>query len=103
MNWGSVVQMGKTRQKNRNEVEYYKGIVRNQKSEIKQLRKRLKQLEKQEHNYGEIITEIVENSLNQKETELIYCDECKKGILSILDLKYIKYTVCDKCEYKTKI
>jgi len=91
------------RNKELSEVQYLKKQVQNLKSENRNLKKRLRQLEKQEHNYEELLNEVIENSKDQNENDFVYCNECKKGILSILDLKYIKYTVCDKCDYKEKV
>lgn len=90
--------MSKTKQRERNEVEYFKGQVRKLESENRQLKKRLKALDKRSHFYEKIIDEAAEDVTLKN-----ICQVCAKGSILLLDLKYVKYETCDTCEYKKKI
>lgn len=97
MKAGLVAQMSKTKSKNHNELEYQKGIVRKLKSENRQLKKRLKELDKRAHFYEELVDEAVD------EVEIKNsCPECNKGILQEHDFVHIIITKCNNCDYQKK-
>ena len=90
--------MGKVKRKEHSESEYYKGIIKKFKLEVKSLKQQLRSLQKREHFYEdndnneEDMSEILPNS----------CPKCKKGKLSEVDLHKLIITKCDNCEYQTK-
>lgn len=89
--------MSKSRNKNRSELEYVRGKNKQLKSENRQLRRRVNDLEKRSHFYEEVIDDVVED------IDLDECQECGKGYLQVLDLKYIKFVHCDTCGYKERL
>lgn len=91
-------KMAKTKQKTHSKTEHLEGQIKTLKSENRQLRKRLKELERKSHFYEDIIVEEVED-IKSVET----CNKCGKGTASVLDLKYVKLLICDLCEHKEKI
>lgn len=66
------------------------------KSLVRQLRKKIKQLEKKEHIFNNPI-EIIE------EDPTIECENCGNTETRILDLKYVKYEVCCACKHRKKL
>lgn len=89
--------MSKSKNKNRNELEYYKGLVR-------QLRARLKYYRKREHlieeNFDEEDFEYIEDDVMEFD-----CPQCNQGNLVETDLHHIIIRKCDnaRCEYTEKI
>ena len=92
--------MSKLRRKQGKEDEYYKGQIRKLESENRQLRKRLKQLDKREHLYEDLIEAVAEEIKPPKNGK---CPECRDGTLSHHDLKYVRIEKCDECKYRKKI
>jgi len=92
--------MSKTRQKTHSRTEHLEGLLKAEKSKVRQLRKRLKELERRSHFYEDIVEEAAKD-VKVKNT----CPLCKKGQIKILDLKHVKYETCDskECEYRKKI
>ena len=89
--------MGRTKSRNRSEIEYLQGEIRSLKKEIKRLRKR-------EHMYDDLILEIQDSNpeIESKKKDDNSCPECSDGhlkFITILDKTYIR---CDTCEYKDK-
>jgi len=96
--------MAKTREKTHSEVEHLRGIIREQKSIIRNLKKRVTQLTKREHYYDN----LTDGSEVDDETDVISddggnCPSCGKTDLGILDLYYAVYKVCDLCQYREKV
>lgn len=89
--------MGKTRRKERSESEYLRGRIKKLESENRQLKKRIRQFDKRSHLYEDII-EAVEDIIIEDR-----CLNCKTGKLSVKDFKFVRYEVCDSCEYKKKL
>lgn len=87
--------MSKSRQKTHSETEHLRGQIKNLKSENRQLRKRLKELEKQSHFYEEIADEAIEE-VKVKNT----CKACGEGVLQEVDLGIKVLVKCDSCDYK---
>jgi ribosomal protein L44E len=90
--------VSKTKNKNRSEIEYLNGQIRKLESENRQLKRRLKALDRRAHFYENIVEDSVED-IQVKDK----CPTCKKGTITILDLKYVKFETCDNCEHKKKL
>lgn len=77
--------------------EWYKGIIRNLKKEIKHLKQRIRQLEKFEHNY---------NHPKEKDDEpleqLKKCEQCGKGFLKEIEIVGRIFETCSLCKYRSK-
>ena len=79
--------MGKTKQKQRSEISYLKGIINALRKENRILKQQLK-------------SSLI--STDSKEKECLNCPECDKGQLDILDLGHIIIYSCNMCEFKQK-
>lgn len=93
-----VVQMGKTRNKNRSEVEFLRGELKKLRAENIRLRRDNKHHERRTHFYENVINDVVEEIKPHTG-----CEACGKGTLIEMDFKYVKYLICDLCETKKKI
>lgn len=92
--------MSKTKQREHSETEYLKGQIRKLESENRQLKKRLKKLDRRAHFYENIVEESVEE-VEVKDK----CPSCKKGDLVLIDLKYVQFEQCNEedCDYRKKL
>lgn len=88
--------MGKN--KEAKDSEYYKGIIRAQKKEIRALKQRNKQLERFEYNYNTPREREIEEPLERLEQ----CGKCGKGYIKELDLMGRIFEVCSLCDYRAK-
>lgn len=93
--------MSKTKNKNRSEVEYLNGKIRELESENRQLRRRLKESTRKEHLYDDMVEAIAENIVPEEKVD--NCKKCKTGVLKLVDLKHSKFIVCDSCHDRKKI
>lgn len=91
--------MAKTRRKEHSEVEYLRGQIKKLESENRQLKKRVKQLDRKSHFYENLVDENVEDIEFKAEK----CPQCKQGILFLLDLKHVRFHTCTECEYRKKV
>jgi hypothetical protein len=85
-----------TKSRNHKEVEDYLGIIRQQKAEIKSLKRRIKRLEK----------DLLLNEDDEEESDAIeyeMCEACGKGIIQVLDLGIKQYKVCSICKDRNAI
>lgn len=80
--------MSRTKSKNRNEVEYLKGVVKRLKAELKYYKKRAH------------INEPKKNKPKKKKEP--DCPHCGKGFLEEVDLKHVVFKVCNICGHKEK-
>lgn len=87
-----------SRSKERNGAEYYKAIIRKQRSEIKALRKELSRLNKRKHQYEDVV-----DLLDPPEPEVVKdaksCPACKKD-LDVIELGIKKMYICDMCGHR---
>lgn len=94
--------MSKTKEKNNN--EYFKSIIRKQKSIIKQLKKEAGRGNKTKERYEELEDSLTEKEFDTYEPyiaeDTTKCPECLKGTLEIIDLKVRKMTICNSCNYR---
>ena len=95
--------MSKLRRKNRSEKEYYLGIIRELTSEVRNLRKRLRQVEKMEYKYEEIVNEALENGEIEIKTKKNYCPHCGKGQIKEIDLNHLLIKRCSICGHEERI
>lgn len=87
--------MSKTKEKN--EIEYYKGIIRDLKTQVRNLKKQIKQLENKLN--GGQKREPKEKVIDNK----LLCPNCGKAELEIHDFKYVTFTKCKLCGFKEKL
>ena len=89
--------MSKSKNKNRSEVEYIRGQLKEVQSENRQLRKRLKELENKAHFYEETIDEVAD------EIDIDICPKCQKAPTTVIDLKHLIIEQCTQCDYQQKV
>lgn len=89
------------RSKDKNETEHLKGMLREQKSIIRNLKKENERLKKQHNRTEDLEQELseyyLEEEVNSKNKDVSKCSECNKGNLNLLDLGIKKYMVCSNC------
>ena len=90
--------MAKTKQREGSELEYLRGRLKKLESENRQLKRRVKQLDRRAHFYEDLVDEVSDDIIVDEK-----CPECKTGKTSVKDFKYVQYEVCDSCEYKRKL
>lgn len=90
--------MSKTKQRTHSKREHLDGLVKQLKSENRQLRRRLKELERKSHFYEEVVDEGVED-VQIKHT----CFHCGKGELQEFDFGVRVVVKCNnsECNYQT--
>lgn len=89
--------MSKTKSKNHSELEHLRGLIKHLKSENRQLRRRLKEIDKKVHFFEDVVDEIVEE-VDVKNA----CKACGKGTILEYDLKYVILEKCNLCDYQNK-
>ena len=81
------------------ESEYYKGIIRHQKAEIKRLKRLVRGLEKQSLLLSpEESEELVEELVEKKD-----CPKCEEGNFNTFEIHGRAFLVCEKCKYRVKV
>lgn len=84
------------RNKHSKENEYYLGEIRQLKSENKKLKRRLRDLEKREHNFDHVEDEIEIEQVKAK------CQSCGKGDLEEISLLNRIWQSCTLCLWRSK-
>jgi hypothetical protein len=79
--------------------EYVKAQVRALTAENKQLKKRLKQLERREHSY--VDPEPIEES--EPFVKPRRCEDCGKGTLEFKNVVGRCWSQCDTCAWRSKV
>lgn len=87
--------MGKQRQKNRDQSEYYRGIIKELEKNIRSLQRQIAYLEK------------YDKPIKSKEKEprietKLHCPECGKETISILIILDRSYLICNTCGFRVK-
>jgi hypothetical protein len=90
--------MSKTKRRESSELEHFKGQIRKLESENKQLKKRLRALDKKQHLYDDIVQAVAEDIIIDDK-----CEKCKTGTIKLVDVKYAKFLVCDECKNRKKV
>lgn len=89
--------------KERSEVEYLKGLVRKQKSIIKELQKEIGRASKKSHLYDDIEEKIKDLEIEEEIKSSVPqfdCPQCKKGNLDYSDLGVRLLITCSNCKYR---
>lgn len=89
--------MSKTKQRNHSELDHLRGRVKKLESQNRQLRRRLKSLDKREHLYEDLLEAVSEDIVIEPK-----CPQCK-GKIEYKDFTHVKYEVCVDCDYKKKL
>ena len=84
-----------TRSKTHKSDEDLLGTIRNQKAEIKRLKRKIKELEK------DVL--LKEDNKEDEQDEEQICDNCGKGILTIIDIGIRRYSVCGLCKTRERL
>jgi hypothetical protein len=89
--------MSKLRTKNRSEIEYLRGVIREKDKIIRRLTKQLRSAKKFEYIQEEIDTPLdrIENSYEDEQL----CPKCGKGHLLEIDLIHLKVIRCELCQH----
>ena len=87
----------------RNEAEYFKGIIRSLKSEVRNLRKRLRELEKTEAQYIDAVNGMYEGDIEPTiEPKQETCPDCSKGSLQEVIVLNRAFKRCSVCNWRSK-
>ena len=92
--------MSKTKSKTHSEVEHLRGLVRELKSVNRNLKKRIKELERREYFFDNKDLYKTDNNGNEENDEI--CKQCGKGVITTTDLLFFTIESCSICEYKEK-
>lgn len=85
--------MSKSKNKNRNEVEYLRGKIRKLESQLKYYRQR-------EHFFDAPVEEIVDEV---HKVDADQCPSCRKGVVVAYDFIYATLYKCSNCEFEKRI
>lgn len=101
------VDLGKIRNKNHDEVRYYKGVIRDLQKQIRQLQRQLKYHDKRQHIVDENKEELIE-LLKQKEDvpeikKKIACVNCVEGYYDEFMLLDRLYGTCNHCGTRKRL
>lgn len=83
--------------------EFFLGQIRELKAENKALRRRIRQLEKREHQYEETDEEIPNLPVGEQNNKQLYCASCGKGKLEILEVLGRVFSTCSICGDRKKL
>lgn len=86
--------MGKSSNKERSSVEYFKSIIRQLKKQIKQLQQ---QINKLTNNVG-----LPDSLGDELEEPIDVCSKCGKGILKELIIANRLFYTCNICDFRSK-
>lgn len=84
------------------DLEHYRGLIRNLKSENRSLKRRLKQLEKREHQF-EYIEDVDDDNNDPSLPIAATCPQCSKGFIKETDLgiKTLYKCTAEGCTFRT--
>ena len=99
--------MGKVRNKNHDEVRYFRGVIRDLQKQIRQLQRQLKYQDKWQHIVEENKEELIE-LLKAKEDvpeikKKIACVSCVEGYYDEFMLLDRLYGTCDNCGTRKRL
>jgi ribosomal protein S27AE len=89
------------RSKSHRDDEDLRGMLRQAKVEIKALKRRLRQLEKNKHIWEQYNLDSIDRE-EIEETKPTKCPECGDGTLIYVDLGIKHLMSCSNCKYRTK-
>lgn len=84
--------MGKSRTKNRSEIEFLRGKIRKLESQLKYYKKR-------EH-FFESATEEINEEVHEIEAD--QCPRCRRGVFTTYDFRFATLSRCSNCEYEER-
>jgi ribosomal protein S27AE len=87
------------KQREGREAEFFKGIIRQQKAEIKRLKRRIRELEKD----SLYLTQEESEDLIEEITERKDCPKCNEGNFTTFEFNNRAFLVCDKCKFRVKV
>lgn len=93
--------MAKNKKRHGKESEYHLGIIRELRKEIKNLKQRIKQLERLEYNYLQN-KQPKDYEYKEEKVKLMKCPNCNHGNLFEKYIVGRKFKQCDYCIYRTK-
>jgi ATP-dependent 26S proteasome regulatory subunit len=91
--------VSKTKRKESSESEHFKGQIRKLESENRQLRKRIRALDKRSHLYDDLIEAVAEDIVIKEEK----CKKCQVGVLQLVKVNHLKFLVCGECKDRKKL
>ena len=87
----------------RTETEYLKGIIRQQKAEIKHLRKELKRTSKNSKRYKDLQEDLIDEgfkeSIQAVTEEFPTCSKCGKGSIREEKIGHVMMLKCNTCDF----
>lgn len=83
--------MSKSKRKTHKEVEYLRGVVRKLRADLRKCKK------------GHIEHIQEDEDTEAEESNPIYCTECGKGALKLVDLGVAVFTICNVCEIRKRL
>lgn len=94
----------------RNEIEYLRGVIKKLKNENSQLKKQVKQQEKRKHLYEDLAekeqeAEMIEIQQHHEDEATIdhnKCTQCQNGAVSMIDVGTFRITICSSCKNRTR-
>lgn len=86
--------MGKSKGKNRSEVEYLRGKIRSLEAELKYYKRRS---HIQELDLDELVDEC-----EVEHVDALQCPKCHKGILQVFDFLFATLSKCDNCGFEKR-
>lgn len=101
MKAGTGQLMAKKSRRHGKDVEYERGIIRELKSEIKNLKQRIKQLQRLEYNYTQSKNQPRYIPETPKE-KLVICSNCKSDYLEARIVAGRTFDSCPSCKYRSK-
>lgn len=92
-------KLAKVERKNRSEVEFLKGKIRELEKRNRQLERIVGHLKKSEHLFYEA---PIEQEEDEKKDSPLTCQECGKGKIEVLCLLDRVYHQCSLCDYRER-
>ncbi len=99
--------MGKTKNKNRDEIEFYRGIIRDLEKQVRTLNKELQYYKKRNHIFDstkqdEEISRDSEDTIIKLQKK-VPCDDCGKGHYEEFEILDKVYGTCNVCDHRKKL
>lgn len=92
--------MSKTQRKTHSEIEHLRAENRKLSAELRRVRRQLRDFEKREHFYEDIVDEIIEEN-SDVEMGIATCVKCKHPVIE-LDFKQVLIRKCENCGHQER-
>jgi hypothetical protein len=86
-----------SRQREGRETEFFKGIIRSQKAEIKRLKRQLRDLQK-----NSLLVEPEEVEEFEDVPNKIICPKCREGEFRLFEFNGRSFLICNDCAHRVK-